>query len=402
MWVADWLDEKIYAYDLNTQERLSGRDFNFLKAATNWSPIGIWSDGTTMWVVDSSIAKVFAYDMATTARDTGREFDVLDAAGNLRPRGIWSDGMTTWVSDSEDAKIYAYHKEGDALAALYDAAGGAGWTKWAGWLTEAPVGEWHGVTTDAEGRVSGLDLQDNALSGRIPVELGSLTNLEELRLNDNELTGEIPNALGFLENLAVLHLAGNPLTGCVPTALMDVADNDFDELGLAVCPPATAARAFSATVAPPGGQVTVSITAADYGDDGQVTETLPPGFAYVSGSLPEDRVTVSGQAVEEVTFELAGETSFTYVATASGREGIHTFSGAVQDSEGNEYPVGGGDMVSVSMRDWLLLRFDADGNGSIDIGELFTALEDYFAGGINVSQLFGLIDLYFEGPAEAS
>ncbi len=400
MWVADWDEEKIYAYDMATKERASGKDFNFLKAAGNFAPAGIWSDGETMWVVDPVIDKVYAYDMATTARVPGRELDALDAAGNLRPRGIWSDGTTTWVSDSEDAKIYAYHNEGDALTALYDAAGGAGWTDSANWLTEAPVGEWHGVTTDAEGRVSGLDLRDNALSGRIPVELGSLASLEELRLNDNLLTGEIPNSLGLLENLEVLHLAGNPLTGCVPTALMDVADNDFDQLGLAVCPTAAADRSFSATVIPPGGQLTVTVTAADYGDDGQVTETLPPGFAYVSGSLPDDRVTVSGVAVEEVTFALAGETSFTYTATAPGREASYTFSGALTDSDGNEHPVGGADVVSVSLTDWLLLRFDADNSGSIEAVELSSGIDEYLTGGIDARQLSALIYLYFEGPAE--
>ena len=66
------------------------------------------------------------------------------------------------------------------------------------WSTGAPVSQWHGVTTDASGRVSGLDLQDNALSGEIPADLGNLINLEQLRLNDNQLTGGIPNRSGPL------------------------------------------------------------------------------------------------------------------------------------------------------------------------------------------------------------
>ena len=242
MWVVDFLDEKIYAYDMATKALVSGKDFNFLKAARNFSPIGIWSDGMTMWVVDSTFAKIYAYDMATTARVPDREFNALDAAGNRLPRGIWSDGTTTWVSDSEDDKIYAYHAERDALVALYNATGGANWTNSARWLTDAPVGQWHGVTIDANGRVSRLDLQNNALSGQIPVELGSLTNLQQLRLNGNQLTGEIPNGLGLLENLTLLHLAGNQLTGCVPAALMDVLDNDSARIGLPFCGVATATR----------------------------------------------------------------------------------------------------------------------------------------------------------------
>ena len=399
MWVADWDDEKIYAYDLATKARISGKDFNFLKAAGNWTPTDIWSDGMTMWVVDVAIGKVYAYDMTTTARVRDREFDTLDAAGNQRPRGIWSDGTTTWVSDSEDVKIFAYYTERDVLAALYNAAGGADWSDSAGWLTGEPVGQWHGVTTNASGRVAMLDLQDNALSGEIPADLGNLTELEQLRLNGNQLTGAIPNSLGLLENLALLHLAGNQLTGCVPAALMDVEDNDFALLGLDFCPPATADRSFSATTVAPGGQVTVTIEPAGYGDAGQVTETLPPWFAIVSTSLPKGRATVTGRAVQEVTFALAGETSFTYTVTASGSEGVHTFSGTVQDSEGNEHPVGGADMVSVSLRDWLLIQFDANGNGAIEIAELFAAIDDYFAGLIDIREFLALIDLYFEIPS---
>ena len=398
MWVADWFDEKIYAYNMATKARASGKDFNFLKAASNFAPAGIWSDGMTMWVVDPIFGKVYAYDMVTTARVPDREINALDAAGNLVPRGIWSDGTTTWVSDSQDVKILAYYTERDVLVALYNATGGADWTSSANWLTEAPVGQWHGVTIDASGRVSGLDLQSNALSGEIPVELGSLTNLEQLRLNGNQLTGEIPNALGRLESLTLLHLSGNQLTGCVPTALMDVEDHDFSQLGLAFCDVATATRSFSTATVAPGRQVIVTITAAEYGDAGKVVETLPPGFVYVSSSLSEGQATVTGQEVQEVTFALTGETSFTYTATASSSEGPHTFSGTVRDSEGNEYPAVGDDTVSVSLKDWLFIRFDANNNGSIEIGELFSAIDDYFAGGIDVRQLFAIIDLYFSGP----
>ena len=398
MWVADWFGEKIYAYDMATKAQASGRDFNFLKAAGNFGPAGIWSDGMTMWVADPIIGKVYAYDMATTARVPGREFDALDAAGNLRPRGIWSDGTTTWVSDSEDARIYAYYTERDALAAFYNATGGADWTNSANWLTDAPVGQWHNVTTHDDGSVAILDLQDNALSGEIPAELGNLANLEQLRLNDNQLTGEIPAGLGRLENLTLLHLSGNQLTGCVAAALMDVADKDFARLGLDFCTPATAARSFSETTVAPGGQVTVTIEADGYGDAGQVSETLPPGFAILSSSLPQGQVTATGQEVQEVKFALTGETSFTYTVTAPSIEGSYTFSGAVKDFQGNDYPVGGADTLTVSLRDWLLIRYDVNKNGSIEIGELFSAIDDYIASRIGISQLFALIDLYFSGP----
>ena len=231
MWVVDWLDGKIYAYDMATKERVSGKDFNSLKAARNVSPEGIWSDGKTMWVADSQNDKVYAYDMATGARVPGREFNTLDAAGNWIPIGIWSDAETMLVADLEDDKIYAYYMpqvesaaDREALVALYNATGGANWTNNTNWLTNAPIGQWHGVTTDANGRVTKLYLQENVLSGQIPTELGSLSNLENLVLWGNELTGTIPTKLGSLANLELLSVSDNQLTGTIPTELGSLAN----------------------------------------------------------------------------------------------------------------------------------------------------------------------------------
>ena len=64
----------------------------------------------------------------------------------------------------------------------------------------------------------------------------------------------------------------------------------------------------------PGGQVVVTIAAADYGQAGGVTETLPAGFVYVSSSLGDAQVQVTGQ---EVRFTLQGDASFTYTVKAS-------------------------------------------------------------------------------------
>ena len=106
-----------------------------------------------------------------------------------------------------------------ALEALYDATGGASWTDRTNWKTPAPLGDWHGVTTDAGGRVTGLHLRRNGLAGPVPRELGTLANLETLDLERNTLTGRIPAELGNLPNLRELYLSNNALTGQVPAEL---------------------------------------------------------------------------------------------------------------------------------------------------------------------------------------
>ena len=130
------------------------------------------------------------------------------------------------MADLEDDKIYAYYMpqvesaaDREALVALYNATGGTNWTNNTNWLTNAPIGQWHGVTTDANGRVTKLYLQENVLSGQIPTELGSLSNLENLVLWGNELTGTIPAELGNLVKLEQLYLWGNELTGEIPSGL---------------------------------------------------------------------------------------------------------------------------------------------------------------------------------------
>ena len=107
MWVADWTDEKIYAYSVATKARDSSRDFNTLNGAGNDHPVGIWSNGTTMWVVDNSDDKIYAYDLVTRSRAASNDFDTL-AADNQDPASLWSDGTTMWVLDALDEKIYAY------------------------------------------------------------------------------------------------------------------------------------------------------------------------------------------------------------------------------------------------------------------------------------------------------
>ena len=68
----------------------------------------------------------------------------------------------------------------EALIALYEATGGPNWNNNENWLSPVKIGEWYGVTTDANGRVIALNLGGNNLIGELPSELGSLATLEEL------------------------------------------------------------------------------------------------------------------------------------------------------------------------------------------------------------------------------
>ena len=123
-----------------------------------------------------------------------------------------------------------------ALVALYNATDGADWTDNTNWLSDGPLDDWYGVTTDASGRVTRLVLNVNRLSGSIPAELGNLTNLTYLHLGGNQLSADIPAELDNLaDTLTQWRLAGNQFSGCVPEGLAAVPNSDLDSLGLEVC-----------------------------------------------------------------------------------------------------------------------------------------------------------------------
>ncbi|MDE2784701.1 MAG: Ig-like domain-containing protein [Gemmatimonadota bacterium] len=136
-------------------------------------------------------------------------------------------GTTTISATSGDAsgtaEITVENPDRAALVALYEATAGPDWVTRDNWLTDVPLREWHGVETDRRGRVTGLELGDNGLSGVIPPELGNLANLERLDLGWNRFGGEIPAILGQLSDLRILNLRGNALSGSIPAELGGLA-----------------------------------------------------------------------------------------------------------------------------------------------------------------------------------
>ena len=141
-----------------------------------------------------------------------------------------------------------------------------------------------------DGRVIALDLNFNGLSGEIPAELGSLSNLRELYLHSNDLSGEIPVELGSLSNLESLRLGGNSLSGCVPSSLEDQLNFDASYLGdLPFCGTGPDRTASTPTETPASPTRTASTpvpspTATDA--PGTAAATAPPA---VSGSAETDR-----------------------------------------------------------------------------------------------------------------
>ena len=109
-----------------------------------------------------------------------------------------------------------------ALQALYNSTDGANWTDNTNWTSDMALSTWHGVTTNGDGRVTRLELQENGLNGTLPTELENLTHLESLLLDRNyALMGPLPDGLRELLALATVDLTDTELCAPEDTAFQD-------------------------------------------------------------------------------------------------------------------------------------------------------------------------------------
>ncbi|XP_025801225.1 receptor-like protein EIX2 [Panicum hallii] len=77
-----------------------------------------------------------------------------------------------------------------------------------------------------------LDLSLNNISGELPNQLGTLSNLTYLVLSGNKLTGKIPSWVWALRKLFILELRGSKISGIVnEDHLNSLADLEFLGLG---------------------------------------------------------------------------------------------------------------------------------------------------------------------------
>ena len=196
-----------------------------------------------------------ARDPATAPTATS-ESAQTPASSSLSPSSTDPTPPSCGLAVPEQANNPGLIRDCFALLAAKDTLRG---TATLNWSVDTPISDWDGIWVQGyPGRVTGLilssnnlsgivppdlarldalehlRLDDNLLTGEIPAELGGLVSLRSLMLNDNQLTGEVPAALVSLVNLWQLQLASNQLD-CMPRALRKVWTNDPYDLRLSVC-----------------------------------------------------------------------------------------------------------------------------------------------------------------------
>ena len=153
------------------------------------------------------------------------------AVRHVHAQGDAAPTCATGVAVPDAANNPGLVSDCEALLASRDTLAGSGTLNWS---ADTPVWEWEDVGLGGKPlRIIGLYVHDKGLSGKVPPELGSLSNLQTLSFFRNELKGDIPASLGNLANLETLDLRENQLAGEIPASLgnllnleiLDLADN---------------------------------------------------------------------------------------------------------------------------------------------------------------------------------
>ena len=117
----------------------------------------------------------------------------------------------------------------------------------------------------------------------------------------------------------------------------------------------SATRSFGSESVDAGAELEIEISVSGLGAAGQVRETLPDGFSFVSSD--EDFATVDGQTVRFIV--VGDEATFSYTVTASAAAGTYEFSGKVLNFDKDERDVGGDSSIEVTGMEVIPPSFEA-------------------------------------------
>ena len=125
-----------------------------------------------------------------------------------------------------------------ALIAFYNATGGPNWKDNTNWCSDEPLDTWHGVTTDSEGRVTEIGLNNNNLSGEAGNTLAPLTALTYLDIYSNNISTLDVSANTALTDLSCgdNHISELDLSHNTALTILYCSDNSLSALDLSDIP----------------------------------------------------------------------------------------------------------------------------------------------------------------------
>lgn len=216
---------RTYVYTIRVAPSIVAKTVNFVSPTPS---NGAVVDPGTVTVAWSAVTGATSYEVtvertasdgtveSNTTEQTTTSTKITVATGSTYIYKVRAIGPCDATAESSRS-FTAFHTHADDVAALrmlYDACGGTGWSKQ--WLFDAEVEastNYPGVTFNAEGRVTAIDVTAYGLTGTLPTQALNLPALTTLNLSRNRLTGGVP-ALFFsaCTALKTLNLSYNQLT----------------------------------------------------------------------------------------------------------------------------------------------------------------------------------------------
>jgi Leucine-rich repeat (LRR) protein len=193
------------------------------------------------------------------------------------------------------------------LEEIYNRGGGANWPRYAcaGWMTDAPLSEWYGVTADADGNATALHLgglEITTLSGIIALaEALPGLQLTTLHLRNNQITDVGAAALAQAlpgSKVTMLNLDDNQITDEGVVALAEaLPGSQVTALDLS-CNQITDAGAVALAEALPGSLVTtLDLSSHQITDAGvEALAQALPGSQVTKLDLSNNQITDAGAA----------------------------------------------------------------------------------------------------------
>lgn len=143
---------------------------------------------------------------------------VKDKGGKVAP-------MSVTIIQKDGKQLVITARERAALEAFYKANDGDHWENRKNWCTDAPLGDWHGVTMSIDG-AHVIKLKLSEVDGYIPKEITDLTELEELTVKNRfyraDKPSPIPAEIGQLSKLKRFDFQFYSFSGTLPDELFDL------------------------------------------------------------------------------------------------------------------------------------------------------------------------------------
>lgn len=134
-----------------------------------------------------------------------------------------NSNLSETISIIQEGCVDGIAQDREALIALYKATNGDNWTNNTNWCTDKPLSEWYGVIVDrVTGRVNGLYLFQNNLTGYLPEEIGGLTEVISFDIGHNSLSGALPEGISSLMNgkYSSFLIHDNEFSGQLPKSVL--------------------------------------------------------------------------------------------------------------------------------------------------------------------------------------